>query len=653
MALTQFDPVPSRNRKGASASASACESKQKNGQIQGEEEGEGGEEELILVYLHGGAFTLDDAGDILAAERLLPALWEQYHHNHQEAGNGGKEGKEGRNRNRNRRNVVRISMHAVLYDCSVASGGHEHEEGTRDRLLRTVREAYDEIAGNAKAHNDLIKRNRADTDSNDSGRWQTVVGILGDSAGGHLAYELGKSLSSPVTTTAGGNIDNKNMDNNGGSNGGQVTHITRTHVHVPAVCLISPWFDPSEVYSPSGHFSYSQRFGRTFENDNSPLSLEYADFLNTDWIARSRAQFYGTLGGLSSLNMGQKSGQTPNSRNQNDSEKGEGEEDSDDRGPGPPPPKKGERQRRQQQSELGDKESNSNSEDLSKWLASVGGERGIKSAGGGISSSAGGGLFGSGIDITGATVDSTLNLDQYDVDGLEGVEGVDTGNDGEASIDNSDEGIGYVGTASAEGGSCSGTDDAAKVETGATGTVKSTGSEAAGSDAAEAPKKAVAVLPVDPKEKEALQALAPRMLVIAGEKELLYSQICRFVNMINSCVTSTPFKTLTSSLDSSVSEATTTTTTTTGTQVRLLVGEGELHVYPLWWQHPTRRMLRSAGAGWIWDVWTRISGGIGGGGRGESDERGGKGVRIDCELADKAMEEMARFMFSLDEGDKD
>ena len=42
-----------------------------------------------------------------------------------------------------------------------------------------------------------------------------------------------------------------------------------------------------------------------------------------------------------------------------------------------------------------------------------------------------------------------------------------------------------------------------------------------------------------------------------------------------------------------------------------------------------------------------------GGGGGESDERGGKGVRIDCELADKAMEEMARFMFSLDEGDKD
>ena len=49
IALTQFDPA---SKRGAPSTIDGGE-----------------EEELILVYLHGGAFTLDDAGDLFVAER--------------------------------------------------------------------------------------------------------------------------------------------------------------------------------------------------------------------------------------------------------------------------------------------------------------------------------------------------------------------------------------------------------------------------------------------------------------------------------------------------------------------------------------------------------------------------------------------------------
>ena len=151
------------------------------------------------IYLHGGAFTMCDSGDLLIARGLLPLL-----------------------------NREECSVFGLLYPLSAKEGG----EGHFALVARELVAAYDFIRS-----------------VNPRG---ACLGIVGDSAGGNAALSLAQQLVARGEETV-----------------------------CPKLCLISPWLD-------------------VFKDTSAQAAHgDYEDMLVYSWLKASRERYFGA--GVSSL----------------------------------------------------------------------------------------------------------------------------------------------------------------------------------------------------------------------------------------------------------------------------------------------------------------------------------------------------------------
>ena len=193
--------------------------------------------EYIVVYLHGGAFTLDDCADLMLAERLLPAL---------SKGSLG----DGNNGSNGHDHVV--SLYTIMYPMK-ATG----VEGTYSAIQHAITSQYKWIASNGAYP---ISSSSSSSTSNEGGEFfkREIICIMGDSAGGNLALSQTLALlkEDMISSLPPG-------------------------TSVPPVVLISPWVNPLQDYS----------------KDECYLNESNEDYINADWAWKSQLRYYGEPAG--------------------------------------------------------------------------------------------------------------------------------------------------------------------------------------------------------------------------------------------------------------------------------------------------------------------------------------------------------------------
>jgi len=224
--------------------------------------------EYVVVYLHGGGFSLDDHSDLQLAEALLPLLSRECAAAASAAASATSAaaaaaaaaattiadtpaGSAGAGACPGACTCDTIvSLYSILYPMH--STAQEQSAGARagtySRVQAFINKQYADIVA-GKDLEDQIGGSGSGSGSGGGGsraRKRVVVGLAGDSAGGNLCVSLALALQDK----------------------GQ---------RVPPLVLLSPWLHPHEDFADNPKY----------------LSPSYVDYINPSWGSRSRQRYYG------------------------------------------------------------------------------------------------------------------------------------------------------------------------------------------------------------------------------------------------------------------------------------------------------------------------------------------------------------------------